>query len=105
MLKRSHQRSSRVITNARVVIGDGSEPVEGGTVVVRAGSVVYAGPASGAPAGGGTAVDAKGAYVTPGIFATVTTLGLDDVQLLSNVGLAWQRQHQFFERGVELRMP
>jgi imidazolonepropionase-like amidohydrolase len=66
------------ITNARVVIGDGSAPIEGGTVVVRGGSVVYAGPASGAPAGG-NAVDAGGAWVTPGIFATVTTLGLSDV--------------------------
>lgn len=68
-----------VVTNARLVIGDGSEPVEGGTVVVTGGKVVYAGPASGAPAASGTAVDAKGAYVTPGIFATVTTLGLQDV--------------------------
>ncbi|MBA4081213.1 MAG: amidohydrolase [Erythrobacter sp.] len=70
------------ITNARVVIGDGSEPIEGGTVVVQGGKVVYAGPAAGAPAGGtsgGAGVDAKGAYVTPGIFATVTTLGLSDV--------------------------
>ncbi len=66
------------ITNARVVIGDGSEPISGGTVVVRGGSVVYAGPASGAPAGGAS-VDAKGAWVTPGIFATVTSLGLSDV--------------------------
>lgn len=66
------------ITNARVVIGDGTAPVEGGTVVVKGGNVVYAGPASGAPAGG-TVVDAKGAWVTPGIFATVTTLGLADV--------------------------
>lgn len=66
------------ITNARVVIGDGSAPIEGGTVVVRGGNVVYAGPASGAPAPG-TAVDAGGAWVTPGIFATVTTLGLADV--------------------------
>lgn len=66
------------ITNARVVIGDGSAPIEGGTVVVRGGNVVYAGPAGGAPAGG-TAVDAGGAWVTPGLFATVTTLGLADV--------------------------
>ncbi len=66
------------ITNARLVIGDGSAPIEGGTVVVRAGSVVYAGPDAGAPQGG-TAVDARGAWVTPGIFATVTTLGLADV--------------------------
>ncbi|AUX68571.1 amidohydrolase [Porphyrobacter sp. HT-58-2] len=66
------------ITNARLVLGDGGAPIDNGTVVVRGGSVVYAGPASGAPAGG-TAVDAKGAWVTPGLFATLTTLGLADV--------------------------
>lgn len=70
------------IANARLVIGDGSAPIEGGTVVVRGGSVVYAGPASGAPAGG-TTIDARGAWVTPGIFATVTTLGLSDVSAVS----------------------
>ncbi len=66
------------ITNARLVLGDGGAPIEGGTVVVRGGSVVYAGPAGGAPASG-TSVDAGGAWVTPGLFATVTTLGLADV--------------------------
>ena len=66
------------ITNARLVIGDGSAPIEGGTVVVRGGNVVYAGLAGGAKASG-TTIDAKGAWVTPGIFATVTTLGLADV--------------------------
>jgi imidazolonepropionase-like amidohydrolase len=66
------------ITNARLVLGDGGEPIANGTVVVRGGSVVYAGPASGAPAGG-AAIDARGAWVTPGLFATVTALGLSDV--------------------------
>jgi imidazolonepropionase-like amidohydrolase len=66
------------IINARVVTGDGSEPISNGTVVVKGGKVTYAGPASGAPVGD-NAVDAKGAYVTPGLFATVTTLGLADV--------------------------
>lgn len=66
------------IANARLVIGDGSAPIEGGTVVVQGGNVVYAGPAGGAQASG-TVIDAKGAWVTPGIFATVTTLGLADV--------------------------
>ncbi|HWV59662.1 MAG TPA: amidohydrolase, partial [Sphingopyxis sp.] len=31
------------ITNAKLVIGDGSAPIEGGTVVVRGGKVVAAG--------------------------------------------------------------
>ncbi len=66
------------ITNARLVIGDGSAPIEGGTVVVQGGKVVYAGPQQVA-ANGSTTIDANGAWVTPGIFATVTTLGLADV--------------------------
>jgi imidazolonepropionase-like amidohydrolase len=66
------------ITNARLVIGDGSAPIEGGTVVVQGGKVVYAGPQQ-AAANGSTTIDAKGAWVTPGIFAVVTTLGLADV--------------------------
>lgn len=71
------------ITNAKLVIGDGSEPLEGGTVVVKGGAVVYAGPAGGAPASGAT-LDAKGAWVTPGIFATLTTLGLADVSAVDD---------------------
>lgn len=67
------------ITNAKLVLGDGGAPIEGGTVVVKGGSVVYAGAASGAPAAVGTTVNAGGAWVTPGLFATVTTLGLADV--------------------------
>ena len=67
------------ITNARVVIGDGSAPIEGGTVVVQGGKVVYAGPEARTDRIDGPVIDAKGAWVTPGIFATVTTLGLSDV--------------------------
>lgn len=66
------------ITNARLVLGDGAAPIEGGTVVVRGGSVVYAGPADGAQADGAS-INAGGAWVTPGLFATVTSLGLADV--------------------------
>ena len=66
------------ITNAKVVIGDGSAPIEGGTVVVQGGKVIYAGPEAAAQ-NGATTIDAKGAWVTPGLFATVTTLGLADV--------------------------
>ena len=71
------------ITNARLALGDGTAPMDNGTVIVRGGSVVYAGPAGGAPAGGPASVDAKGAWVTPGLFATLTTLGLADVTAVS----------------------
>lgn len=68
-----------VIANATLVIGDGSEPLEQGVVQVEGGKVVYAGPADGRSFTTDQVFDAGGAYVTPGLFATVTTLGLVDV--------------------------
>ncbi len=67
------------ITNARLVLGDGGAPIEGGTVVVSGGKVIYAGPAARTDRIDGAVIDAKGAWVTPGLFATLTTLGLSDV--------------------------
>lgn len=72
-----------VITNAKVVLGDGSEPIENGTVVVRAGKVVAAGADVAAPADI-PAMDAGGRWVTPGLFATITTLGIWDVGAVSD---------------------
>lgn len=66
------------VTNARLVIGDGSAPVEGGTVVVRDGRVVAAGRAVAVPAGV-PVVDAGGRWVTPGIFAGFTRMGIVEV--------------------------
>jgi len=71
-----------VITNAKVVLGDGSDPIENGTVIVRGGEVVAAGANVAIPAGAET-LDAEGGWVTPGLFATVTTLGLWDVGAVS----------------------
>ena len=56
------------ITGGKVVIGDGSVPVEGGTVIIRNGKVVAAGAGVRVPAGA-EIVDASGKWVTPGIFA------------------------------------
>lgn len=67
-----------LITNAKVVIGDGSDPIDAGSVLVRSGRVVAAGSGVTAPAGV-PSVDAGGRWVTPGLFATLTTLGLADV--------------------------
>ncbi|MDJ0642013.1 MAG: amidohydrolase family protein [Erythrobacter sp.] len=68
-----------VIANATVATGDGSEPVENGAVIVEGGRVIFAGSAEGRSFATDLVIDAKGAFVTPGIFATVTTLGLVDV--------------------------
>lgn len=67
-----------VITNATVAKGDGSEPMTGASVVVRGGRVVLVGqnvtPDSALPV-----IDGTDRWVTPGLFATVTSLGLWDV--------------------------
>lgn len=66
-----------VITNATVATGDGSEPIPGATVVVRGGKVVAAGAGVAVPSGV-QAVDGTGKWVTPGLFAAMTALGLSD---------------------------
>ncbi|WP_404337500.1 amidohydrolase family protein [Sphingomonas sp. MMS12-HWE2-04] len=67
-----------VITNAKLVVGDGSAPIEGATVVIRDGRVVSAGAGGAAPAGA-RVIDAAGRYVTPGIFAGFTRMGIVEV--------------------------
>ena len=68
------------ITGGKVVIGDGSAPIEGGTVVVDNGRIVAAGPAGSVriPAGA-TTVDATGQWVTPGLVAGFSRIGLAEV--------------------------
>ncbi len=73
-----------VIVNATLALGDGSEPIEDGVVMVEGGKVTYAGPTSGVTSfETDEVVDAGDAWVTPGLFATVTTLGLWDVGAVS----------------------
>ncbi|MGB7408754.1 MAG: amidohydrolase family protein [Pontixanthobacter sp.] len=71
-----------VITNATVATGDGSDPIENATVVIQDGRVVSAGTGGAAPAGA-TIIDGAGKWVTPGLFAAATTLGLWDVGSVS----------------------
>jgi imidazolonepropionase-like amidohydrolase len=66
------------ITGGRVVIGDGSEPIDGGTVVLRDGRVLAAGANVAVPAGA-TLVDARGKWVTPGVVAGFSRIGLVEV--------------------------
>ena len=70
------------ITNARLVIGDGSAPIEGGTVVVRGGKIVAAGAGVAVPAGI-ERVDAGGHWVTPGIVAAFSRVGLVEVDAVA----------------------
>jgi imidazolonepropionase-like amidohydrolase len=66
------------ITGGKVVIGDGSAPIEGGTVVFNGDRVVAAGRDVAVP-NGAKVIDARGKWVTPGIVAGFTRLGLAGV--------------------------
>ena len=70
------------IRHARLVIGDGSEPIADGTVLIQAGKVVAAGGAVAVPPGV-RIIDAGGQWVTPGLVVAVTDLGLVDVEAVS----------------------
>jgi len=66
------------ITNGRIAIGDGSAPIENGTVIIRAGRIVAAGAGVSIPAGA-ERIDAGGKWVTPGIIAGFSRVGLVEV--------------------------
>ena len=68
------------ITNGTLVLGDGSDPIVGGTVVVRNGRIVAAGDRARVPANA-EIIDASGKWVTPGIVAGFSRLGLAEVDL------------------------
>jgi len=66
------------ITGGKVVIGDGSAPIEGGTVLIRGDRVVAAGANVTIPADA-RRIDATGKWVTPGLFAGFSRIGLVEV--------------------------
>lgn len=70
------------ITGGKLVVGDGSAPIDGGTVVIRDGSIVAAGVGVAIPAGA-RQIDASGKWVTPGVFAGFTRLGLSEVDAVN----------------------
>ncbi|MFD1950995.1 amidohydrolase family protein [Sphingomonas arantia] len=66
------------ITNAKLVVGDGGGPVDGGTVVISGGRVTAAGRGVAVP-GGARVIDAQGKWVSPGLVAGFTRLGIVEV--------------------------
>lgn len=66
------------ITGGKVVVGDGSAPMDGATVLIRDGRVVAAGTNITVPANA-RRIDAAGKWVTPGIFAGFSRVGLVEV--------------------------
>ena len=68
------------ITGGTVALGDGSEPIPNGIVVIRNGRIAGAGANVPVPPGA-QLVDARGKWVTPGIVAGFSRLGLSEVDL------------------------
>jgi imidazolonepropionase-like amidohydrolase len=66
------------IINATVAVGDGSAPIDGATVVVRDGKVAAVGRGGVGVPNGTETIDGTGKWVTPGIFAAMSDLGLVD---------------------------
>jgi imidazolonepropionase-like amidohydrolase len=69
------------ITNGTVALGDGSEPIPGGTVLIRDGRIVAAGGMRFKLPADTQVIDATGKWVTPGIVAGFSRLGLSEVDL------------------------
>ncbi len=68
------------ITGGTVALGDGSEPIPGGVVIIRNGRIAAAGLNVGIPQDA-QMVDARGKWVTPGIVAGFSRLGLSEIDL------------------------
>lgn len=66
------------VVNSKLSIGDGSGPIEQGVVLIRNGRVVAAGAGVTVPADA-QRIDAEGRWVTPGLVAGFTQIGLGEV--------------------------
>ena len=69
------------ISGGTVALGDGSEPIPGGMVVIRDGRIVAAGDVRMKLPAGTRVIDATGKWVTPGIVAGFSRLGLAEIDL------------------------
>jgi imidazolonepropionase-like amidohydrolase len=68
------------ITGGTVALGDGSEPIPDGVVIIRNGRIAAAGLNVGIPQDA-QMIDARGKWVTPGIVAGFSRLGLTEIDL------------------------
>src|ERR1044071_7508192 len=67
------------ITGGTVALGDGSEPIPNGMVVIQDGRIIAAGDVRMKLPADTRVIDATGKWVTPGIVAGFSGLGLADV--------------------------
>ncbi len=82
------------ITGGTVAIGDGSAPIENATVIIRDGKIIAAGQGVAVPAGA-ERIDATGKWVTPGLFAGFSRLGLSEVEAVEQTNDTLARRSTF----------
>jgi imidazolonepropionase-like amidohydrolase len=82
------------IVGGTVAIGDGSAPIPNGAVIIRDGRIVAAGADAKVPAGA-TVVDAKGKWVTAGIIAPFTQLGIGSFSYVAELNDATAAESPF----------
>lgn len=75
----SAQAGTIAITGGTVMTAVGDAVIANGTVIVRDGRIVAIGPGLAVPAGA-TIIDAAGKYVTPGLIAGMSTLGIVEIE-------------------------
>jgi imidazolonepropionase-like amidohydrolase len=68
------------ITGGTLALGDGSGPIPNGTVLIRNGRIAAAGTHVSVPPGA-QVIDARGKWVTPGIVAGFSRIGLTEIDL------------------------
>ena len=81
---------SLAISGATLAIGDGSEPIRNGTVLISAGKVTAAGAGIAIPPGI-KAIDAGGKWVTPGLVSGYSRVGLVEVPAVNETNDASAR--------------
>src|SRR3982751_3184790 len=72
------------ISGGTVALGDGTQPIPNGIVVVRDGHIIAAGDIRMKLPAGTQVIDATGKWVTPGIVAGFSRLGLAEVDLTNS---------------------
>lgn len=87
------------LVNARIIDGTGATPIEDGEIVVRDGTIVYAGarrPDEEAPGGiSGTKVDLAGKTVLPGFIDSHVHMALDLEMPRAKLGAQHRSEHVF----------
>ncbi len=75
------KRERVVFTNAKILVGDGSMPIDGGSILIEGDAITRVERTAITGGDGALIVDLAGKLVTPGLIAADTAIGLTEVSL------------------------